>query len=103
MQPNMKMMRELQAMQKKLLQAQEQLGGETVEVTVGGGAMTIVMTGHQKVVSVTLSPDAVDPDDLETLQDLITEAVNEAVQRSQELANKRMGNLTGGLKIPGLG
>jgi nucleoid-associated protein EbfC len=102
MQPNPKMLREMQAMQKKLMQAQEELGNETVEVTVGGGALTMVMTGHQKVQSVTLSPDAVDPEDIETLQDLIVSAVNEAVDKSQELASKKMGGMTGGLKIPGM-
>ena len=99
---NNKMLRDMQAMQKKMMQAQEELGNETVEITVGGGALRIVMTGHQKVKSVTISPDAVDPDDIETLHDLVVSAVNEAVEKSQELASKKMGGLTGGLKIPGL-
>lgn len=101
MQPNPKMLRELQNMQKKLVEAQEQLGNETVTVTVGGGAMTIVMTGHQKVREVTLQPEAVDPEDIETLQDLILEAVNEAVEKSQELSQKKMSGVTGG-RLPGM-
>ncbi|MHB0870042.1 MAG: YbaB/EbfC family nucleoid-associated protein [Chloroflexota bacterium] len=98
----MQNMRLLQQMQERLLKAQEELGNETVEGTAGGGAVKIVMTGHQKVQSVTIDPEVVDSDDVEMLQDLVTAAVNEAVSKSHELASKRLGSLTGGMKIPGL-
>ena len=96
------MAQQIQRLQDEMVQAQEALGDETVEVSVGGGAVTVVMTGHQKVQSVTIAPETVDPDDVEMLQDLILAAVNEAVERSQGLAADRLGALTGGLNIPGL-
>lgn len=102
MRPNWNMMKELEKAQKQLAKVQEELGNETVEASAGGGAVKVVMTGHQKVVSVKIAPEAVDPSDLGMLEDLIIAAVNEAVQKSQELVTKRMGQVTGGLKIPGL-
>ncbi|HLG51342.1 MAG: YbaB/EbfC family nucleoid-associated protein [Chloroflexi bacterium] len=99
MRPNLNMMKQ---MQQKLAKIQEELGNETVEASAGGGAVTVVMTGHQKVVSVRIAPEAVDPSDLSMLEDLIVAAVNEAVEKSHELVTKRMGAITGGLKIPGL-
>ncbi len=98
----MQNMRLLQQMQERLLKAQEELGNETVEGTAGGGAVKIVMSGHQKVQSVTIDPEVVDPEDVEMLQDLVAAAVNEAVNKSHELASKRLGSVTGGMKIPGL-
>lgn len=92
----------LQQMQERLLKAQEELGKETVEGTAGGGAVKVTMTGHQKVRSVTIDPEVVDPEDVEMLQDLVSAAINEAVTKSHELASKRLGSLTGGMKIPGL-
>jgi len=85
-----------------MLKAQEALGEETVTVTAGGGAITVVMTGQQRVQSISIDPEVVDPDDVEMLEDLVMAAVNEALQRSQELAAERLGALTGGLRIPGL-
>ncbi len=98
----MQNMRLLQQMQERLMKAQQELGNETVEGTAGGGAVKIQMTGHQKVQSVTIDPEVVDPEDVEMLQDLVAAAVNEAVAKSHELASKRLGALTGGMKIPGL-
>lgn len=98
----MQNMRLLQQMQERLLKAQEELGKETVEGTAGGGAVKVVMTGHQKVQSVSIDPEVVDPEDVEMLQDLVVAAVNEAVAKSHELASKRLGSVTGGIKIPGL-
>lgn len=94
--------RQMQQMQTRLAKIQEELGTETIEASVGGGAVSIVMTGHQAVVSVTLDPEIVDPEDVETLQDLMVAAFNEALKKSQELASTRLGALTGGMKIPGL-
>lgn len=96
--PNMrKLAQELQA---EMLKAQEALGEETVEVSAGGGAVTVVMTGHQKLRSVKIAPEVLDPEDVEMLEDLIVAAVNEAVERSQQLAAERMSRLTGGLGLP---
>ena len=96
------MARQIQKLQEEMVKAQEALGEETVEVSVGGGVVTVVMTGHQKLQSITIAPEAVDPDDVEMLQDLILAAVNGAVESSQDLAADRMSGLTGGLSIPGL-
>lgn len=93
---------QLQRLQEEFARTQERLGDETVEVTVGGGAVKAVMTGHQKLLSVTISPDVVDPEDVEMLQDMIIAVVNEAIERSQGLAAEQMQGLTGGLSIPGL-
>ena len=98
----MQNMRLIQQMQEKLMKAQEELGNESVEGTAGGGAVRIVMTGHQKVQSVTIDPEVVDPEDVQMLQDLVAAAVNDAVHKSHELATKRLGAVTGGMKIPGL-
>ena len=92
----------IQDLQNRLAKIQEDLGKETVEASVGGGAVTVVMTGHQKVVSVKMSAEAVDPEDIGTLEDLVVAAVNEASDKAKELASKRLGALTGGMKIPGL-
>ena len=92
----------IQQLQARLAKIQEELGNETVEASVGGGAVTVVMTGHQKVVSIKLAAEAVDPDDVPALEDLLVAAFNEAADRSRELAGKRLGALTGGMKIPGL-
>jgi nucleoid-associated protein EbfC len=92
----------IQDLQNRLAKIQEDLGKETVEASVGGGAVTVVMTGHQKVQSVKISAEAVDPDDIGTLEDLVVAAVNEAGEKAKDLASKRLGVLTGGMKIPGM-
>ena len=96
------MMRQAQKLQEEMLKAQEALSEETITITAGGGAITVVMTGQQRVQSISIAPEVVDPDDVEMLEDLVTAAVNEALQRSQELAAERMNALTGGLSVPGL-
>lgn len=93
---------QLQAMQQQMLEAQEALGDKTVEISAGGGAITVVMSGHQKLQSITIDPEVVDPEDVEMLQDLIVAAINEAVEASQNLAADEIGDITGGLNIPGL-
>jgi DNA-binding YbaB/EbfC family protein len=97
--PSAKAMRQ---MQEQLAKIQQELGEQTVEASAGGGAVKVVMTGQQQVKAVVLDPAAVDPDDVEILQDMIVAAVNEAMVLSQELAAKRLSALTGGLKLPGL-
>ncbi len=97
----------LQKMQQDMAEAQESLEQETVDVTVGGGAIKIVITGHQRVQAVEINPDIIDMDDdewLGDLQDLLVAAVNQAIEQSQAMAAERMEQITGGLgNIPGLG
>jgi len=97
----------LQKMQQDMAEAQESLEHETIEVSVGGGAIKVVITGHQRVQSVEINPDVIDLDDEEwvaDLQDLLVAAVNQAIERSQAMAAERMEAITGGLgDIPGLG
>jgi len=97
---NRAFMRQAQQLQAKLEKAQEELEKATVEASSGGEAVTVVITGGQRVESVKISPEVVD--DIEMLQDLVLTAMNEAVKKSKELAADRLGALTGGLKIPGL-
>ena len=94
---------QIQKMQQEMARAQEELEHETLEVSAGGGAVTIVVTGHQRIQSITLKPEVVDADDLEMLQDLLVAAVNQAIEKSQEMAAERLEGLTGGLNLPGLG
>jgi DNA-binding YbaB/EbfC family protein len=96
------MLQQLQKLQEEMAKTQEALGDETVTVTAGGGAITVVISGHQEIQSITIEPEVVDPDDVEMLQDLVMAAVNEAIDKSQQLATDRLGALTGGLSIPGL-
>src|SRR5437763_3542102 len=85
------MLGQLQAMQQQMAVAQEELGNETVEATAGGGAVTVVMTGHQVVQSLKLNPEIINADDAEMLQDLIVVAINEAVAKSRKMAEDKLG------------
>jgi len=96
------MMKQVKKMQEQMLKAQEELGSKTMEGTAGGGVVTVSVNGHKKLLSVTIKPEAVDPEDVEMLQDLVLTAVNDALTKADELANNDMGKFTGGLKIPGL-
>ncbi|AEF92934.1 UPF0133 protein ybaB [Desulfotomaculum nigrificans CO-1-SRB] len=97
-----KMMKQVQKMQADMARMQEELANRTVEATAGGGVVKVVASGRQEIVSITIKPEAVDPDDVEMLQDLILTAVNDALRQSQEMVAKEMAKLTGGLNIPGL-
>ncbi|HZB96886.1 MAG TPA: YbaB/EbfC family nucleoid-associated protein [Herpetosiphonaceae bacterium] len=97
-----KMMAQLQQMQNKLMKAQEELANLTVEGTAGGGAVRVTMNGHRELRGIVISPDAVDPDDVETLQDIITAAFNDASKKAQDISESKLGGLTGGMSIPGL-
>ncbi len=99
---NRNILRQAQQMQARLAKMQEELEATTVEGTAGGGVVRAVVTGKLKVQSIEVSPEVVNPEDVEMLQDLVTAAVNEAVQKAQELASSRLSALTGGMKIPGL-
>ena len=96
------MLSQLQKLQEEMARAQEKLGDETVQVSAGGGTISAVMTGKQQLVSIKIAKEAVDPEDVEMLQDLIVAVINEAIEKSQGLAAERMGALTGGLNLPGL-
>ncbi len=92
-----------QQMQAQMARVQEELRTMTMEGTAGGGAVKAVVTGQQELVSVALDPSAVDPADVEMLQDLIVAAVNEALRASRQTASQKMDAITGGMRIPGLG
>jgi len=97
-QPNMnQMLKQVQQMQAEMAKAQEELKNEIAEATAGGGTVTVKMTGELKVTEVRIDPDAVDPDDVELLQDLVLAAFNEAVRSAQELQQRKLGAATGGL------
>jgi hypothetical protein len=95
-------LRQAQDLQAKLLKAQQELAEMTTEVSSGGGAIKIVVDGQQRIHSVSISPEVINAEDVEMLQDLVMTAVNEAIQKSQELAANHLSGLTGGLKIPGM-
>ena len=96
------LMKQAQQMQQRMMEIQEELANHTVEATVGGGMVTAVVNGQQELVSLNISPDVVDPEDVEMLEDLIVAAINEARQQAQQLMTQEMSKLTGGAKIPGL-
>ena len=96
----MKMLRQVQQMQDRMQKVQKELETETVEATAGGGAVTVVATGTQKVVSVRIDPEAAG--DAEMLQDLVVAATNEALRKAREMVAEEMKGVTGGLQIPGL-
>ncbi len=95
-------LRQIQELQAKLAKVQEELNQTNIEVTAGGGAIKIVINGHQQFQSITISPEVVNHEEVDFLQDLILAACNEAILKSQEMAAQSMSKLTGGLKIPGL-
>lgn len=97
-----KMLKQVQEMQTKMALAQEELADETVEASAGGGMVTVVVTGSLEVREVRIKPEAVDPDDVEMLQDLVTAATNEALRAAQELASRKLGGATGGLDLPNI-
>lgn len=96
------MMRQAQKMQKELNKAQEEIATMSFEATAGGGMVTAVASGDMAITSLTIDPDAVDPEDVEMLQDMVVAAVNEALRGVSELSNQRMSAVTGDMNIPGL-
>ena len=99
---NKRMLKQAQALQRQLAQAQRDLETETVEGSAGGGVVRVVVSGRMRVESIQIDPDAAS-EDVEMLQDLVAAAVNDGLERAQEMAASRMGALTGGLNLPGLG
>lgn len=92
-------MSQFQEMQTQMAAQQEALANETVSVTAGGGAITIVITGHQRIQSIEIEPELVDPEDIEMLQDMLVAVVNASIEQSQAMAAKKMEGLTGGLGL----
>ena len=100
-----KMLKQVQEMQAQMAQAQEELAGETVEASAGGGMVRVKATGAGELVEVKISPEAVDPEDPEMLEDLVLAAVNEALRNAQALMQSKLGGAMGGLVglgLPGL-
>jgi len=96
------MMKQAQKLQTKMLKTQAELATKTIEASSGGGMVKVIANGAQKIESIILEKEVVDPEDVEMLQDLILAAVNDALNKSQEMVSAEMGKLTGGLNIPGL-
>jgi len=96
------MMKQAQKMQAKMADMQEELKNETLEASAGGGMVRVVITGDMIIRELHIDPTAIDPDDAEMLQDMVAAAVNEAIRSAQELASRRMGEITGGMNVPGL-
>lgn len=96
------LLRQAQVMQNKMAKLQEELGERTIEAGSGGGMVKVVFNGKQELISISIEKEAVNPDDIEMLEDLVRAAVNEGVRVSKEMVEKEMGALTGGLKIPGI-
>lgn len=97
--PN-QMMKQVQKMQAEMERVQEELANKTVEATAGGGMVRVIATGRQEIREIAIAPEAIDPEDMEMLQDTIVAAVNEALRKASELAQQEMARVTGGLKLP---
>ena len=95
-----KMMKQAQKMQEQLARAQEELADKTVEVTAGGGKITVVATGAGDVVSIKISKDVVDPEDVEFLEDVVLSGVKLAIAKAKEMNQQEMGKLTAGMGLP---
>ncbi|MDR0569805.1 MAG: YbaB/EbfC family nucleoid-associated protein [Clostridiales Family XIII bacterium] len=98
----MQQMRHMQAIQQQMAELQSELGEREVETTAGGGAVKVKVNGKNQLVSLEISKDALDPDDVEMLQDLIVVAVNEGLRQIEEMSQGEMSKLTGGLSLPGM-
>lgn len=96
------LMKQAQKMQEKIQKAQDELKDKTVDCSVGGGIIKVVFNGAQEMVSIEIKKEAVDPDDVETLQDLVLSAVNAGLTKSKDMVQEEMGSITGGMNIPGM-
>ncbi|MCK5352291.1 YbaB/EbfC family nucleoid-associated protein [bacterium] len=95
-------MKQARRLQEELAKAQAEIAEMKVEATAGGGMVTATVTGNQEIVSLKIAPEAVDPDDVEMLEDLVRAAVNEAIKKSREMMSEEMAKITGGLPLPGI-
>lgn len=96
------MLKQMQKVQSEMGKVQDELGSERVEASAGGGAVKVVVSGKQEVLEIKIDPSAVDPEEVSMLEEMLTIAINDALSKASELANQRMGALTGGLGIPGM-
>ncbi|MCL2577805.1 MAG: YbaB/EbfC family nucleoid-associated protein [Defluviitaleaceae bacterium] len=96
------LMKQAQKMQKQMAEMQEALAEKTLDVSAGGGAVKVTINGEKQIMDLVISPDAVDPDDVEMLQDLVRSAVNEAIRQMDEAVNSQMSQITGGMSLPGM-
>lgn len=96
------MMKQVQQMQKKMEEAQKQIEETTVKGTAGGGMVEVEANGRKEILSVNIKPEAVDPEDVEMLEDLILTAVNDAIKQVEQISEEKMGKLTGGISLPGM-
>lgn len=102
-QPNMQsMIKQAQKMQEDMTNLQEDLDSREYEINAGGGAVTVKINGKMEILSIDIKPEIVDPDDIETMSDVIVAAVNEAIKKVSEVNSTEMGKITGGLNVPGL-
>ena len=97
------LMKQAQMMQEKMQKVQEEAAAKTVEASAGGGMVTVTANGKMEILSIKIEKEAVDPNDVEMLQDLVAAAVNEALRKAQDMMNEEMGKVTGGLGLPGMG
>lgn len=97
-----KQMQQVQAMQRRMEEMQEEINKMEMTATAGGGAVSITVNGEKMITGIEIKPEVVDPEDVEMLQDLIMVAANEAIRQMEEIANNEMNKLTGGLQLPGM-
>jgi DNA-binding YbaB/EbfC family protein len=96
------MMKQAQKLQAKMLKLQDELANQTVDATAGGGMVKVTANGRQQIIAIAIEKEVVDPEDIEMLQDLVLAAVNDALNKSQEMVSQEMGKLTGGINLPGM-
>ena len=99
---NMNMIKQAQKMQQDMLKMQEEMESKEYDATAGGGMVKAVVNGKHELLSLTINPEAVDPEDVEMLQDMVCAAVNEALRGVDQMSNARMSSVTGGMNIPGM-
>ncbi len=99
---NPKMLKQVQQMQREMGRIDEELQNEKVEATAGGGMVKAVVSGKQDILEVKINPDVVDPEDVELLEDMVLAALKEAMDKSRDLAQQKMGKITGGMNLPGM-
>ena len=97
-----KMIKQAKQVQEQIIKMQEELKEREIETSAGGGAITVRVNGKQELLAIKISPEVVDPDDIEMLEDLVIAAVNEGIRQSQEMVSTEMAKITGGFNIPGL-
>ncbi len=96
------MIKQAQKMQQEMLKAQQEMEEKEIEASAGGGAVSVKISGKKELLEINISPEVIDPDDVEMLQDLIIAAVNEGMRKADEMSAQQMSRLTGGMNIPGL-